>query len=163
MATLLAARALRDDFEHRRLDVDREHLARRADQRSDAEGVIAGAGAEIGDRLSGLDPERVDHQLRLLFGLALRALEPENAARSHDLRDLAAEIELADAVGIVRRADFVALAERLGVSNEHAQATGRAAASWADCTVRLSRDPGRMRTRQPARSCAGSGRDRCSW
>ena len=115
----------------------------RADQRSDAKAVITGAGAEIGDRLSRLDLQRVDQQLRPLLGLALAALQPENAARSHDVGDLAAEIELADAVGIVRRAVLVALAERLGVSDESAQRRTEAAPrpSWPhskrQCSCRL--------------------------
>src|SRR6185369_433771 len=79
------------------------------------------AGAEIGDRLAGLDLQRVDYELRLLFRFPLAALQPDDAARSHDVGDLATEVELADAVRIVRRAELVMLSERLGMCDETAQ------------------------------------------
>ncbi len=46
-------------------------------------------------------------ELRTLFALALGSFQPGHAARPHDMRDLSAKIELADAVGIVLGASFV--------------------------------------------------------
>ena len=77
--------------------------------RGHAAGQIAGARANVRDHFAGPEFQRVDQQRRFLFGFALRPFQPIGGLMSHDVRDLAAHVELPDAIRIVGVAPLIAI------------------------------------------------------
>ena len=77
------------------------------DELGEAESIVAAAGADVGDHFTGLDLEGFDQLGGLLLFFALGAFQPVGRLMPHDLGDLPAHVELADAIGIVIFAVFI--------------------------------------------------------
>ena len=84
--------------QHLGLDVDGVHPAGGRDGPGQPPREVAGAGAEIGDDVAGLQTHRPDDLVGLLFLVASRPLQPVRARRAHD-RGGAAVVLGADADG----------------------------------------------------------------
>ncbi len=74
----------------------------------EAESIVAAAGADVGNDFTGLDLEGFDQLGGLLFLFALGAFQPVGGLMAHDLGNLPAHVELADAIGIMILAVFIA-------------------------------------------------------
>ncbi len=73
-------------------------------QGSQAKGEVAAAGADVGHHVVRLEIETRDEQVGPLLALALRPLQPVDPPVAHHERDLAAHVDLADAVAARRTA-----------------------------------------------------------
>ena len=62
---------------------------------------ITGAGADVGHSVARAQAQRLQQQIGALFLLAFGAFEPIGALVPHDLRNFAAFVKLANAIGIV--------------------------------------------------------------
>ena len=89
--------ALFEEGDHLGLDVDGDDFAF-GDERGEAEGVVTGAGADVGDDGVGGEVELGDGARGGFFGFAVVALEPVDGLVAHDVGDLAAHVEFAGAV-----------------------------------------------------------------
>lgn len=79
------------------MHVDSVDTTRRAGL-GDAEGEIAGAGADVGDPGCGRETHAINHPVGPLLDDAGHALQPGGALVTHGLGDLATEIAVAESV-----------------------------------------------------------------
>lgn len=88
-----------EEREHLGLDVHGEHLSVGHPPR-DREGEVARACTDVRHDVVRLQRQPFDEQIRALHQLAHGPIEPAGGAVPHDVRDLAAQVDLADAVGV---------------------------------------------------------------
>ncbi len=105
---LLLGLALVDEIQHFLLNVHGEELALVADALGNAKGVVAAAGAHVGNHVAGFEFQRIQQFRAVFLFLALGTFEPAGGLEAHHLGDLTAHVEFADAVRIVLAARFVA-------------------------------------------------------
>ena len=107
--------------EHFLLDVDGDDLAFR-NEGGDAEAVVAGASADIGDDGVRGETEHGDGFGGGFFLFALSALQPADAGVAHDVRDFPAHEDFPDAVagggggGVAGKGDWWRLSGRSGLA-----------------------------------------------
>src|SRR5581483_350867 len=94
---------LLDEREHFRLNVHGVNLPP-WDERTDAEGEIAGSRADVGDIIRRFELQISDHLTRQFGLFAVGPFEPAGSLMPHDVGDLAAQVKFADAVRVVLRA-----------------------------------------------------------
>jgi len=84
--------------EHFLLDVDGDDFSL-GDERGDAEGVVSGTGANIGDDGVGFEVEESDGFGGCFFFFTCGSFEPAYAGVTHDFSDFSTHKDFADAVG----------------------------------------------------------------
>lgn len=85
-------------IEHFLLDIDGDDFSL-GDERCDAEGVVSGAGADVGDDGVGFEVEECDGFGGCFFFFAVVSFEPTDSGVAHDLGDFASHEDFADAIG----------------------------------------------------------------
>jgi len=65
-------------------------------------------GADVGDGVAGLEVQRSQQEVRPFLLVPFWPLQPISGLMTHDMGDFAAHVKLADAIGVVLRAGFVA-------------------------------------------------------
>ena len=83
------AQLLLDERKHFRLDVGRVHFSRRPHRRRQQHRVVAGSGADVGDRLPWFQLQRRNRFRRRFLLLTLLPIQPRGTFVSHDAGDAA--------------------------------------------------------------------------
>ncbi len=62
---------------------------------------VPGACADVRGRVAGMKRQQLQQQIRALFLLAFRALQPISGLMAHDMRNFASGVKLPNSVGVV--------------------------------------------------------------
>ena len=95
--------------DHLGLNIHRQDLSRRADGLGQAAAEITCAGANVGHGLTTPKPELADQLVGLFLGNAFGPFQPIGRFMAHDLGDLTAHVELADAIRVMGLVEAVAV------------------------------------------------------